>query len=228
MLVRSTHSNISGGLYSLREKCITLEGLMLSPETENIVKPLLPEIDVMYDGIMLNCARFAEDDILPGTSTTKLKVMTEKSEFDARVKEWLESKPLSIVRESKQRKPSSHKYDCLETQTSVTKCTSRTSWSGMSSKHKAVVVKSRLAIFDKNIEAERFRVAEENFKHKEEIERIQEESLRKALESQQLAEQLAKEANREAEKKRDFLKRQEAQRERTWEAQKAAVEAQAW
>ena len=95
-------------------------------------------------------------DTLPNTSTTKHKLALAKSEFDMRVKDWLKSERVLIAKKSKRStllETFKKDVDILSRKSS---CSSRSSMkSGMSSRHKKVLVKYKMAVFAKDLEAEK-------------------------------------------------------------------------
>ena len=76
---------------ALREKYLVTEGLMLRKENRDILTDVLGEIDSLFDAIIFGCSNLSDRDCLPGTKFCKIDILNEKHEFDARVREWLNS-----------------------------------------------------------------------------------------------------------------------------------------
>ena len=63
---------------------------MLSAKNSHIVcDVVLPEIDEMFNFLMLKCNALSEFDHFPGTNIKKSTVRRSKLEFDDRVEDWL-------------------------------------------------------------------------------------------------------------------------------------------
>ena len=87
----SSLENIDKLLKALEAKYLLAEGLMVSTANKKILLGVLNELKLLYDELMLKCLPLGEGDYLPNTKTTKLSVVNDKSEFDARVNEWIDS-----------------------------------------------------------------------------------------------------------------------------------------
>ena len=184
----------------LQDKYLVVEGLMLNPENEHIVKSLVNDINFIFDDLMTKCIDLSDEDTLPKTSTTKHKLALAKSEFDMRVKDWLESERVSSAKGSKRSTPSETCKKDVDTLSRKSSCSSRSSMkSGMSSRHKKGFVKYKMAVFAKDLEAEKSLVAAHDSKCREEIEQRQREVLREALRLKEAAQRQAEDARRQAE-----------------------------
>ena len=125
------------GVKLLQDKYLVVEGLTLNPENEHIVKSLVNDINFIFDDLMTKCIDLSDEDTLPKTSTTKHKLALAKSEFDMRVKDWLESERVSSAKGSKSSTPSETCKKDVDTLSRKSSCSSRSSMkSGMSSRHK--------------------------------------------------------------------------------------------
>ena len=228
--MESTSSDVACILRSLQDKCMVVDGLMLNPENEVIIRSVLFEIKVTYEELMLKCANLSDEDVLSGCSTTKSEIKLAKSEFDERVKIWLDSESVLNARKTPKSSKGSNHYSVVDRwpRKSSSSSSIRSSRTGMSSKHKEGLVKFRMAVVAADVEAHRCRMAEQDSKLKEEIEQREQEVLHEALRIREEAEQRVKEAKREAERKKELLNREVAQRERMYEAQMAAAEVKAW
>ena len=126
-------------------------------------------------------------------------------------------------------------------------CNSRSSMkSGMSSTHKKGLVKYKMAVIAKDLEAEKSLVAAHDSKCREKIKQRQREVLREALRLKEASQRQAEDArrhaedmmceakyrienvNQEAERRKKSLDRETAQHRRKWDAQMAAAEVEAW
>ena len=91
---------------------------------------------------MTKCIDLSDEDTLPKTSTTKHKLGLAKSEFDMRVKDWLESERVSSAKGSKRSTLSETCKKDVDTLSRKSSCSSRSSMkSRMSSRHKKGLVK---------------------------------------------------------------------------------------
>ena len=86
------NEDLCGLVGALRKKYLVAEGLMLRiKENQDILTDVLGEIDCLFDAIISGCSNLSDGDCLPGTKSCKTDILNEKHEFDARVREWLDS-----------------------------------------------------------------------------------------------------------------------------------------
>ena len=187
--------DLSATLKDLENKYLVSDGLMLNPENKNVLKTLISSINLDYDSLMAECIFLSEEDLLPGTQTKRISVEQAKLEFDARVKSWYESvdsPPIGTKSLCPLSAPGS-KGSSLD---GGSRCSGRSSQSSLSSfKRKESLVKLKLALFAKEKEKERSRIAEEAERAKQEAERAKQGAERKA---KQEAERAKQEAERKA------------------------------
>ena len=172
----------------LENKYLISDGLMLNSENKNVLKTLISNINLDYDSLMAECIFLSEEDLLPGTQTKRISVEQAKLEFDARVKSWYESvdsPPIGTKSLCPLSAPGS-KGSSLD---GGSRCSRRSSRSSISSfKRKESLVKLKLALFAKEKEKERSRIAEEakrvKQRAKQEAERAKQEAERKANEQE--------------------------------------------
>ena len=179
---------------------------MLNFENKSIVRNLQADINTDYDMLMVECVLLSDSDLLPGTDTAKLSVKQAKLEFHSRVKEWYDK----IISTACDKSFNSHlPLPPLLDGRSVRTHRS-TSSSVISRRRKESQVKLKLALYAKEIEEERSR---------------QQESDKQALEEAVLK---AESAQREVEKLREAIRRENVKREVAWDTKLTMVEAKAW
>ena len=177
---------------------------MLNFENESIVRNLLADINTDYDMLMVECVLLSDSDLLPGTDTAKLSVEQAKLEFDSRVKEWDDDIKLTACNKSfNSHLPLPSLLDGRSVRTHRS-----TSSSVISRRRKESQVK--LALYAKQIEEEKS---------------SQQECDKQAFEEAELK---AVSAQREVEKLREAIQRENVSREVEWDTKLAMVGAKAW
>ena len=78
-------------LKALEAKYLLAEGLMVSTANKKILLGVLNELKLLYGELTLKCLPLGEGDYLPNIKITKLSVVNDKLEYDARVNEWIDS-----------------------------------------------------------------------------------------------------------------------------------------
>ena len=203
--------NIDELLKALEAKYLLAEGLMVSTANKKILLGVLNELKLLYDELMLKCLPLREGDYLPNTKTTKLSVVNDKSEFNARVNEWIDSaESCSSVRSNLERNDRLKIDKDSESQSTCTSRSRRSSSSATSQKIRESLVKLRLATYAREMQYKRSR---------------QEELAEKTLQER---ERVLQEAEREFKRVQSALKQDALNREKEYNALLAAVEAEAW
>ena len=192
------------------------------------MKTLISSINLDYDSLMAECIFLSEEDLLPGTQTKRISVEPAKLEFDARVKSWYESvysPPIGTKSLCPLSAPGS-KGSSLD---GGSRCSGRSSRSSLSSfKRKESLVKLKLALFAKEKEKERSRIAEEAERAKEKAKRAKQEAERKAKQEAERAKQEAERAKQEAERAKQEAERKANEQERALDVELAKFEVKAW
>ena len=162
LMVMDLHSrDLNATLKDLENKYLISDGLILNPENKNVLKTLISSINLDYDSVLAECIFLSEEGLLPGTQTKKISVEQAKLEFDARVKSWYESVDLPPIG-TKSLCPLSAAGSKGSSLDGDSRCSGRSSRSSLSSfKRKESLVKLKLALFAKEKEKERSRIAEE-------------------------------------------------------------------
>ena len=213
--------DLSATLKDLENKYLISDGLMLNPENKNVLKTLISSINLDYDSLMAECIFLLEEDLLPGTQTKRISVEQAKLQFDARVKSWYESVDSPPIG-TKSLCPLSAPESKGSSLDGGLICSGRSSRSSLSSfKRKESLVKLKLALFAKEKEKERSRIAEEAEQAKEEAERAKQEAERKAKQEAERAKQEAERAKQEAERKAN-------EQERVLDVELTKFEVKAW
>ena len=73
------------------KKYLMAEGLMLREENRYILTDVMGEIDCLFDAIISGCSNVSDKDCLPVIKSCEIDILNEKHEFDAQVREWLDS-----------------------------------------------------------------------------------------------------------------------------------------
>ena len=158
---------ISKTLSALHKKYLLADGLMVYKENKGILKDVLAEINYLYEILVAESVNLPHEINLPGTTTKFIDIKTAKSEFDARVKDWLESIELAQIVNYDKKTPSS---DVYEVRSVHSKRSGRFSSSSVIYRRKERLVKLKKAMFAKEREAEKCRIFEENQKELDELE----------------------------------------------------------